>query len=299
MPAASTPSRQRGRAAHHRPSRGAGHRRCARGELRRRRGGGGVRRGGGRPLVACRAFSRAAERDRGAGGGGARRRRGGRECADLRAAGGAGLGAHGPRRPHPGRSRPLRRARRARPGDRVPINRIAVEIAAALAFGTGHHGTTRGCLLALDRILKELTARRDAARFRRCSMSVPAAACWRSPPPRHCAGRCWRATSIAARGDDRALQRPAQPRRPSVEVAQAAGLDIEALARPCAVHARLRQYPARSAAAARDADGAPARARWPGGALRPARGAIGAARASLPPIVPRGLVRGASGSKAG
>ena len=38
--------------------------------------------------------------------------------------------------------------------DRVPINRIAVEIAAALAFGTGHHGTTRGCLLALDGIVK-------------------------------------------------------------------------------------------------------------------------------------------------
>jgi ribosomal protein L11 methyltransferase len=37
---------------------------------------------------------------------------------------------------------------------RVPVNRIGVEIAAALAFGTGHHGTTRGCLIALDRIAK-------------------------------------------------------------------------------------------------------------------------------------------------
>jgi ribosomal protein L11 methyltransferase len=37
---------------------------------------------------------------------------------------------------------------------RVPANRIGIEIAAALAFGTGHHGTTRGCLLALDRIVK-------------------------------------------------------------------------------------------------------------------------------------------------
>jgi ribosomal protein L11 methyltransferase len=35
---------------------------------------------------------------------------------------------------------------------RVRPNRIGVEIEAALAFGTGHHGTTRGCLLALDRI---------------------------------------------------------------------------------------------------------------------------------------------------
>ncbi len=38
--------------------------------------------------------------------------------------------------------------------DRVRANRIGIEIEAALAFGTGHHGTTRGCLLALDRIVK-------------------------------------------------------------------------------------------------------------------------------------------------
>jgi ribosomal protein L11 methyltransferase len=37
---------------------------------------------------------------------------------------------------------------------RVPANRIAIEIEAGLAFGTGHHGTTRGCLLALDAIVK-------------------------------------------------------------------------------------------------------------------------------------------------
>jgi len=37
---------------------------------------------------------------------------------------------------------------------RVPLNRIGIEIEAALAFGTGHHGTTRGCLLALDWIGK-------------------------------------------------------------------------------------------------------------------------------------------------
>ncbi len=33
-------------------------------------------------------------------------------------------------------------------------NDIAIEIEAALAFGTGHHGSTRGCLLMLDRLAK-------------------------------------------------------------------------------------------------------------------------------------------------
>jgi ribosomal protein L11 methyltransferase len=37
---------------------------------------------------------------------------------------------------------------------RVPPNKLGIEIEAALAFGTGHHGTTRGCLLLLDRVLK-------------------------------------------------------------------------------------------------------------------------------------------------
>jgi ribosomal protein L11 methyltransferase len=37
---------------------------------------------------------------------------------------------------------------------KIPLNRIGIEVEAALAFGTGHHGTTRGCLLALNRICK-------------------------------------------------------------------------------------------------------------------------------------------------
>ena len=39
---------------------------------------------------------------------------------------------------------------------RVPLNHIGIEIEAALAFGTGHHGTTRGCLVALDAICKAM-----------------------------------------------------------------------------------------------------------------------------------------------
>jgi ribosomal protein L11 methyltransferase len=37
---------------------------------------------------------------------------------------------------------------------RVRPNDIGIEIEAALAFGTGHHGTTRGCLLALVELAK-------------------------------------------------------------------------------------------------------------------------------------------------
>jgi ribosomal protein L11 methyltransferase len=37
---------------------------------------------------------------------------------------------------------------------RVKVNDVAIEIEAGLAFGTGHHGTTRGCLLHFDRLLK-------------------------------------------------------------------------------------------------------------------------------------------------
>ncbi|MCB1393823.1 50S ribosomal protein L11 methyltransferase [Nitrobacter sp.] len=43
---------------------------------------------------------------------------------------------------------------------RVPPNKLGIEIEAALAFGTGHHGTTRGCLLLLDQVLRGKMPRR-------------------------------------------------------------------------------------------------------------------------------------------
>jgi ribosomal protein L11 methyltransferase len=38
--------------------------------------------------------------------------------------------------------------------DRMPSHCVGIEIEAAAAFGTGHHGTTRGCLLALDALAR-------------------------------------------------------------------------------------------------------------------------------------------------
>ncbi len=39
--------------------------------------------------------------------------------------------------------------------DKLPDGRIGLLIEAAMAFGTGHHGTTLGCLKALDRLLEQ------------------------------------------------------------------------------------------------------------------------------------------------
>ena len=41
-----------------------------------------------------------------------------------------------------------------------PDNGISIEIDAGTAFGTGHHATTRGCLLALDDVVKRRQPRR-------------------------------------------------------------------------------------------------------------------------------------------
>ncbi|HEY4833262.1 MAG TPA: 50S ribosomal protein L11 methyltransferase [Bradyrhizobium sp.] len=43
---------------------------------------------------------------------------------------------------------------------KIPPNKLGIEIEAALAFGTGHHGTTRGCLVLLDQVLKAHRPRR-------------------------------------------------------------------------------------------------------------------------------------------
>ncbi|UGV25771.1 50S ribosomal protein L11 methyltransferase [Rhodopseudomonas boonkerdii] len=44
--------------------------------------------------------------------------------------------------------------------DKVQDNQLGIEIEAALAFGTGHHGTTRGCLVYLDYVLRSKAPKR-------------------------------------------------------------------------------------------------------------------------------------------
>jgi ribosomal protein L11 methyltransferase len=39
--------------------------------------------------------------------------------------------------------------------DRVPADKVALQIEATVAFGTGHHGTTLGCLRAFDRLFDQ------------------------------------------------------------------------------------------------------------------------------------------------
>jgi ribosomal protein L11 methyltransferase len=67
--------------------------------------------------------------------------------------------------------------------DKVPEGRIALLIEAAVAFGTGHHGTTLGCLRALDRLVDEGFVGRNVADIG-CGTAVlamAAASVWPNP----------------------------------------------------------------------------------------------------------------------
>jgi len=46
---------------------------------------------------------------------------------------------------------------------RVPMHKTGLRIEAAMAFGTGHHGTTQGCLLALHKLAKQGLIARNVA----------------------------------------------------------------------------------------------------------------------------------------
>lgn len=47
--------------------------------------------------------------------------------------------------------------------DTLPAGRIGLLIEAAMAFGTGHHGTTKGCLESVDKLLTEGVCPRNVA----------------------------------------------------------------------------------------------------------------------------------------
>lgn len=51
----------------------------------------------------------------------------------------------------------------AHDADRIPDDAVPLLIEASMAFGTGHHGTTEGCLRALDRLVREGFAPRRVA----------------------------------------------------------------------------------------------------------------------------------------
>jgi ribosomal protein L11 methyltransferase len=98
---------------------------------------------------------------------------------------------------------------------RAPLNRIAIEIEASLAFGTGHHGTTRGCLLALDRIVKRarnqrrLSVKTSRKRHAIASPALRRAAPHRSLPP--CGGGTGR--GVTANSESAVPPSPPLPRK--------------------------------------------------------------------------------------
>ncbi|MCH8953148.1 MAG: 50S ribosomal protein L11 methyltransferase, partial [Proteobacteria bacterium] len=66
---------------------------------------------------------------------------------------------------------------------RIPVNRVGIRIEAAMAFGTGHHGTTRGCLLLLERLIRRGEKPRRVADIG-CGtgvLAMAAAKVWRAP----------------------------------------------------------------------------------------------------------------------
>lgn len=71
--------------------------------------------------------------------------------------------------------------------DKVPAGKEPLLIEAAMAFGTGHHGTTLGCLRALDRLI-DLGARKKAVADIGCGTAVLAMA----------AARIWPETVLAS-----------------------------------------------------------------------------------------------------
>ncbi len=79
--------------------------------------------------------------------------------------------------------------------DNVPQDRIPLLIEAAMAFGTGHHGTTLGCLQALDKLISEGFEAENVADIG-CGTAVLAMA----------AARVWNGTFLASDIDQVAVE---------------------------------------------------------------------------------------------
>lgn len=108
--------------------------------------------------------------------------------------------------------------------DKVPDGGIALLIEASMAFGTGHHGTTLGCLRALDRLAADGVTARSVLDLG-CGTAVLAMA----------AARLWRGTVLASDIDPVAVgvaqtNIVANRLQDRVQVFEAAGLGHPALA---------------------------------------------------------------------
>ncbi len=107
----------------------------------------------------------------------------------------------------------------------VPPGRVALLIEAAMAFGTGHHGTTQGCLRALERMLAAGFGAGRVADIG-CGTAVLAMA----------AAKVWPAAAVIASDNDplavevAAANVAANGLQGRVECLEAAGLDHPALA---------------------------------------------------------------------
>ncbi|AVO39000.1 50S ribosomal protein L11 methyltransferase [Pukyongiella litopenaei] len=109
--------------------------------------------------------------------------------------------------------------------EKVPADRIPLLIEAAMAFGTGHHGTTLGCLQALDRLIADGFAATRVADIG-CGTAVLAMA----------AARVWGGEVIASDIDPVAVEvaeanLQANGMGGAVRCVEAAGFGHEALAR--------------------------------------------------------------------
>jgi len=108
--------------------------------------------------------------------------------------------------------------------DKLPGDKIPLLIEAAMAFGTGHHGTTLGCLKALDHLLDQGVDARKVADIG-CGTAVLAMA----------AARVWSAAQILASDIDQVAVDVAEANMAAngmagaVQCLEAAGFDAPAL----------------------------------------------------------------------